>query len=183
MPSEQICADRSPRSTENVARSRTGAARCRAACTITNWRMRCSIGAACAIERRPTRFWHADVRESIDPTRLPDFERAVERIAAAVRDWRNDRNFWRLRCRRHHLGRHSRTGAARRPEPAIARTFASPLEPKVMDSAVSPSTSFSTPVSTLLVALDCGSSDHGKVAYARALGYGRGHSRSSSDAR
>ncbi len=114
-------------------------------------------------------FLSSTIRETIDPGLLPDFERAVERIAKAVRNGETVGIF----------GDYDADGTTSVAILGLALTAA----------GAGPRTLFRLPTRAegyglsgvaidefldagvdLLVALDCGSADHGKVAYARALG-------------
>ena len=114
-------------------------------------------------------FLDSSIRETIEPTLLPDFGRAVERIAAAVRNGETIGIF----------GDYDADGTTSVAMLGLALTAA----------GAGPRTLFRLPTRAegyglsgiaidefldagvdLLIALDCGSADHGKVAYARALG-------------
>ncbi len=114
-------------------------------------------------------FLTASVRETIDPTHLPDFERAVDRIVAAVRNGETIGIFGDydvdgttsvaiLGLTLRAAGAGSRT-LFRLPTRAEGYGLSGVAIDGFLDAGVD-----------LLIALDCGSSDHGKVAYARALG-------------
>ncbi len=114
-------------------------------------------------------FLASTVRESIDPSLLPDFERAVERIASAVRNGETIGIFGDydadgttsvaiLGLALTAAGAGSRT-LYRLPTRAEGYGLSGVAIDEFLDAGVG-----------LLVALDCGSADHGKVAYARALG-------------
>ncbi len=114
-------------------------------------------------------FLASTVRESIDPTALPDFERAVERILAAVRNNETIGIF----------GDYDADGTtsvailalALRAAGTGARTFTRlPTRAEGYGLSGVAIEEFLAAGVDLLVALDCGSADHGKVAYARALG-------------
>jgi single-stranded-DNA-specific exonuclease len=114
-------------------------------------------------------FLVATIRETIDPTLLPNFERAVERIAAAVRngetigifgdyDVDGTTSVAMLGLALTAAGAGPRT-LFRLPTRAEGYGLSGVAIDEFLDAGVN-----------LLVALDCGSADHGKVAYARALG-------------
>lgn len=114
-------------------------------------------------------YLSAEIRDTIDPTRLPDFQLAVERIAAAVRNTETIGIF----------GDYDVDGTTSVATLGLALTAA----------GAGPRTHFRLPTRAegyglsgtaidefleagvdLMVALDCGSSDRGVVAYAQALG-------------
>ena len=114
-------------------------------------------------------FLASSIRESIDPTSLPDFERAVERLAAAVRNGETIGIFGDydvdgttsvaiLGLALTAAGAGPRT-LFRLPTRAEGYGLSGVAIDEFLDAGVD-----------LLVALDCGSADHGKVAYARELG-------------
>jgi single-stranded-DNA-specific exonuclease len=114
-------------------------------------------------------FLDADPRHDLDPRLLPDFDRAVERIAAAVRNGERIGIFGDYDAdgttSAAILGLALRaTGAGERTHIRLPhRAEGYGLSGTAIDE-------FADAEVQLLVALDCGSSDHGQVAYAQALG-------------
>ncbi len=114
-------------------------------------------------------FLDADWRQALDPGQLPDFGRAVERIAAAVRNGERIGIFGDYDVDGTTsvaiLGLALRAaGAGERMHIRLPhRSEGYGLSGSAIDE-------FSEAGVQLLVALDCGSSNHGEVAYARALG-------------
>ena len=114
-------------------------------------------------------FLKSAVRETIDPTLLPDFERAVERVALAVRNGETIGIFGDYDAD----GTTSVAilGMALSAAGAGARTrYRLPTRAEGYGLSGGAIDEFLDAEVDLLIALDCGSSDHGKVAYARALG-------------
>lgn len=115
------------------------------------------------------RFLNPCIDESIDPTLLPDFERAVERIAAAVRNGERIGIFGDYdvdgTTSAAILGMALRAAGAgdrilvRLPTRSEGYGLSGVAIEEFLEAEID-----------LLIALDCGSSDHGKVAYAHALG-------------
>ncbi len=114
-------------------------------------------------------FLASAVRDTIDPTLLPDFGRAVERVALAVRNGETIGIFGDydadgttsvaiLGMALAAAGAGPRT-RYRLPTRAEGYGLSGIAIDEFLDAGVD-----------LLVTLDCGSADHGKVAYARALG-------------
>ncbi len=114
-------------------------------------------------------FLDAGIRETIDTSLLPDFGRAVERIVSAVRtgetiaifgdyDVDGTTSVAMLGLALRAAGAGNRT-LLRLPTRAEGYGLSAVAIEEFLDADVD-----------LLVALDCGSSDHGKVVYARALG-------------
>jgi single-stranded-DNA-specific exonuclease len=115
------------------------------------------------------RFLDSDTLRALDPTRLPDFERAVERIAAAVRGGERIGIFGDYDVD----GTTSVAilGLALRAAGAGDRTFLRlPTRSEGYGLNRDAIDEFVEAGVTLLIALDCGSSDHAHVAYARARG-------------
>lgn len=116
-----------------------------------------------------TSFLAADLRQTIDPYCLPDFDRAVERIAAAIRNGERIGIFGDYDVD----GTTSAAilGLALRAAGAGERTHIRlPHRSEGYGLSGTAIDEFAAANVQLLVALDCGSADHGQVAYARALG-------------
>lgn len=114
-------------------------------------------------------FLSSFICETIDPSHLPDFGRAVDRIVAAVRggetigifgdyDVDGTTSVAILGLALNAAGAGGRT-LFRLPTRAEGYGLSGVAIDEFLEAGVD-----------LLIALDCGSSDHGKVAYARALG-------------
>ncbi len=116
-----------------------------------------------------TSFLEADARHELDPRRLPDFDRAVERIAAGVRNGERIGIFGDYDAD----GTTSAAilGLALKAAGAGDRTHIRlPHRSEGYGLSGTAIDEFAEAEVQLLVALDCGSSDSGQVAYARALG-------------
>jgi single-stranded-DNA-specific exonuclease len=114
-------------------------------------------------------FLGASIDEVIQPRELPDFDRAVERILAAVRSGERIGIFGDYDVD----GTTSVAimGLALRSAGAGSRTlFRLPTRAEGYGLSGTAIDEFLEAGVSLLIALDCGSVDHGKVAYARALG-------------
>ena len=114
-------------------------------------------------------FLDAGPQRELDPGRLPDYDRAVERIAAAVRGGERIGVFGDYDVD----GTTSVAilGLALRAAGAGERTHIRlPHRSEGYGLSGIAIDEFADANVQLLVALDCGSSDHGQVAYARALG-------------
>ena len=114
-------------------------------------------------------FLDADVRHELDARRLPDFERAVERIATGVRSGEHIGVF----------GDYDVDGATSAAIMGLALRAAGagdrlhirlPHRSEGYGLSGVAIDEFADAGVTLLIALDCGSSDHGQIAYAQALG-------------
>lgn len=115
------------------------------------------------------RFLEADFRDDLEPRKLPDFERAVERIAAAVRNGERIGIFGDYDVD----GTTSAAilGLALKAAGAGDRTHIRlPHRSEGYGLSGVAIDEFAEAGVQLLVALDCGSSDSGQVAYAHALG-------------
>lgn len=115
------------------------------------------------------RFLQGGVRDEIDPGHLPDFDRATDRIAVAIRNGERIGIFGDYDVD----GTTSVAilGLALRHAGAGERAFLRlPTRAEGYGLNGSAIDEFAEVGVTLLIALDCGSADHGQVAYARALG-------------
>jgi len=116
-----------------------------------------------------TAFLDSDPRATLEPRQLPDFDRAVERIAAAVRNGERIGIFGDYDVD----GTTSVAilGLALRAAGAGERTHIRlPHRSEGYGLSGTAIDEFAEADVQLLIALDCGSSNHGEVAYARALG-------------
>ena len=114
-------------------------------------------------------FLTASIRETIDAGLIPDFERAVERIAAAVRNGETIGIFGDYDV--DGTTSVAIVGLALKAAGAGSRTlFRLPTRAEGYGLSGVAIDEFLEAGVDLLIALDCGSTDHGKVAYARALG-------------